>query len=89
MRAVPAQLFCVWALEGTNLRYGDQLGGSSEGAVVFGFECDGLDYVERDGLPFPTGKDGADVANTRILAVGLRKTQSRRFHYFLNLCSGP
>ena len=32
-----------WALEGTGLRYGDQLAGSAEGAVIFGFEVDGLD----------------------------------------------
>ena len=56
-----------WALSGTQLGYGDQLGSRSR---IFGYEVDGLDYRMEDGLPFPTGKDDADT-DIRILAMGL------------------
>ncbi|MBO9448301.1 N,N-dimethylformamidase beta subunit family domain-containing protein [Ruegeria sp. R14_0] len=56
-----------WALAGTELGYGDQLGA---GARIFGYEVDGVDYKMEDGLPFATGKDGADP-NLVILAMGL------------------
>lgn len=56
-----------WSLEGTHLRYGDILGA---GANVFGYEVDGLDHELRDGLPFPTFRDGAP-ATVQIIAVGL------------------
>ncbi|WP_170467767.1 N,N-dimethylformamidase beta subunit family domain-containing protein [Ruegeria arenilitoris] len=56
-----------WALAGTQLGYGDQLGA---GARIFGYEVDGVDYQMEDGLPFATGKDGADP-NMVILAMGL------------------
>jgi hypothetical protein len=46
-----------WALEGTGLCYGDLLGGPP--AYAAGFELDGVDYGFADGLPFPTGSDGA------------------------------
>ncbi len=44
------------AFEGTGLGYGDVLGAS---ARVFGYEVDGLDYVFRRGLPYPSREDGA------------------------------
>ncbi|NOD93768.1 hypothetical protein GS636_13335 [Ruegeria sp. HKCCD4884] len=56
-----------WAFEGAQLGYGDQLGA---GARIFGYEVDGLDYRMDDGLPFPTGLDGADLG-VQILALGL------------------
>ncbi len=56
-----------WALARTQLGYGDQLGSSSR---IYGYEVDGLDYRMEDGLPFPTGTDGADPDIT-ILAMGL------------------
>ena len=56
-----------WALMGTQLGYGDQLGAGSR---VFGYEVDGVDLRMEDGLPFATGADGADPA-MEILAVGL------------------
>ena len=56
-----------WAFAGTGLHYGDVLGAQSH---VFGYEVDGLDYVIRDGLPYPatpqTVPDGLE-----ILALGL------------------
>ncbi len=42
-----------WALENSGLGYGDLLGSSGR---VFGYEVDGLDYVMRDGLPYPVPK---------------------------------
>ncbi len=59
-----------WAFAGTDLYYGDVLGGRSRS---FGYEVDGLDYVIRDGLPAPTGEDGAPPG-IDILALGLAVT---------------
>jgi hypothetical protein len=59
-----------WAFEGTDLYYGDQLGAE---AKVFGYEVDGCDYTFRNGLPYPTGIDGAPD-NLQILAMGLATT---------------
>ena len=56
-----------WAFRDTQLGYGDQLGASSR---IFGYEVDGVDYRMEDGLPFPTGSDGADP-DMQILALGL------------------
>ena len=56
-----------WAFDGAYLGYGDVLGAASR---VYGYEVDGLDHVIRDGLPFPTGTDGA-AENVVILAMGL------------------
>ena len=56
-----------WAFAGTHLGYGDVLGASSR---IFGYEVDGLDYEIRDGLPFPTGRDGA-APQIAILGLGL------------------
>ena len=56
-----------WAFAGTDLYYGDILGAQSR---VFGYEVDGLDYTVRDGLPYPTGADGAPEG-IEILAMGL------------------
>ena len=44
-----------WLFAGTDLRYGDVLGGE-HGAV--GYECDGCVVNLVDGLPVPTGEDG-------------------------------
>jgi hypothetical protein len=55
-----------WAFAGSDLYYGDVLGGASK---VFGYEVDGLDYTFRDGLPFPTIDAGAPDG-LEILAMG-------------------
>jgi hypothetical protein len=44
-----------WLFEGTDLRYGDLLGGEH---CVVGYECDGCELTLEDGLPTPTGADG-------------------------------
>ena len=56
-----------WAFEGTGLGYGDVLGAQSR---IFAYEVDGLDYVVRDGLPYPSGAEQVP-AGLEILALGL------------------
>ncbi|HEX9769312.1 MAG TPA: N,N-dimethylformamidase beta subunit family domain-containing protein [Kiloniellales bacterium] len=56
-----------WAFAGSDLYYGDLFGAASR---IFGYEVDGLDHVVRNGLPYPTGEDGAPDG-LEILAVGL------------------
>jgi len=56
-----------WVFEGAHLGYGDVLGTRSR---IYGYEVDGLDHEIRDGLPYPTGTDGAD-ASVEILALGM------------------
>jgi hypothetical protein len=60
-----------WAFDGTGLGYGDVLGARSR---VFAYEVDGLDYVIRDGLPYPS--DAEQVPDgLEILALGLASNQ--------------
>jgi hypothetical protein len=54
-----------WVFAGTQLEYGDVFGGRDQ---IVGYECDGLDYTVRDGLPYPTGADGSPPS-TEILAL--------------------
>ena len=44
-----------WMFEGTGLERGDLLGTRDQ---IIGYECDGCDFELRDGLPFPTCRDG-------------------------------
>jgi hypothetical protein len=54
-----------WVFAGTQLEYGDIFGGRDQ---IVGYECDGLDYAMRHGLPYPTGRDGSPMS-TEILAL--------------------
>jgi hypothetical protein len=45
-----------WLLEGTGLKRGDALGGGKN--KIVGYECDGCEFEEKDGVPVPTGRDG-------------------------------
>ncbi|HJR96759.1 MAG TPA: N,N-dimethylformamidase beta subunit family domain-containing protein [Actinomycetota bacterium] len=46
-----------WAFEGTDLRYGDELGRAD---AIVAYEVDGVELATgTDGLPVPTGADGA------------------------------
>jgi len=54
-----------WVFAGTHLEYGDVFGDRDR---IVGYECDGLDFVTRHGLPYPTGRDGAPMT-TEILAL--------------------
>lgn len=55
-----------WAFEGTDLYYGDLLGGDP--AFLAAFEVDSVEYTFRRGLPYPTFEDGAPET-LEILAI--------------------
>ncbi|MGR6999415.1 N,N-dimethylformamidase beta subunit family domain-containing protein [Yinghuangia aomiensis] len=55
-----------WALDGTDLYYGDTFGAAP--ICIAAFELDGADYTFRRGLPYPTGADGAPD-NLEIIAM--------------------
>jgi hypothetical protein len=63
-----------WSLAGSDLYYGDILGTE---ARIFGYEVDGLDYVVRDGLPFPTEAAGVPEG-LEIVALGLATNTEAR-----------
>ena len=44
-----------WIFEGTELKQGGEFGGEE---TIVGYECDGCELEWREGLPFPTYKDG-------------------------------
>jgi hypothetical protein len=44
-----------WLLAGTGLKAGDEFGGKD---TVVGYECDGCEFVMKDGKPEPTHRDG-------------------------------
>jgi hypothetical protein len=55
-----------WAFAGTDLYYGDQLGGRPVNLATF--ELDSVEYTFRRGLPYPTFEDGAPET-LQILAL--------------------
>ncbi len=44
-----------WIFDGTKLEWGDVLGAQHK---IVGYECDGCEFVLKDGLPVPTHRDG-------------------------------
>ena len=44
-----------WLFEGTDLQRDDRFGGKD---TIVGYECDGCEMTWKDGLPFPTHRDG-------------------------------
>ena len=44
-----------WLFKGTDLKQNDEFGGKD---TIVGYECDGCEIEWREGLPFPTHKDG-------------------------------
>ena len=54
-----------WAFANTDLSYGDVFGSEAQ---IFAYEVDGVDYTFREGLPYPTGRDGTP-AEVEILAM--------------------
>jgi hypothetical protein len=55
-----------WSLEGSDLYFGDVIGGRPD--CIAAYEIDGCDFTMRDGLPYPTGRDGAPD-NLAIVAM--------------------
>lgn len=72
-----------WVFDGTDLYYGDIFGAE---ANIFAYEVDGLDYTFRDGLPYPTGRDGAPdgieilAMAPAVLAEGERRGEGFRYY---------
>jgi hypothetical protein len=58
-----------WILDGTELQRGDRFGGKD---TIVGYECDGCELVWRDGLPFPTGRDGTAESFTVLATCPVR-----------------
>ena len=58
-----------WIFQGTNLKRGDDFGRKD---TIVGYECDGCEMETRDGLPYPTGRDGTPT-NFVILATAPAK----------------
>lgn len=54
-----------WLFEGTNLQRDERFGGKD---TIVGYECDGCEMEWKDGLPFPTHRDGTPDSFT-ILAT--------------------
>ncbi len=54
-----------WLFEGTTLKAGGSFGGADS---IVGYECDGCEMIWKDGLPFPTHRDGTPEGFT-ILAT--------------------
>lgn len=58
-----------WIFEGTGLKQGDEFGGAD---TIVGYECDGAELEWRDGLPFPTHKDGTPESFTVLCTAPAR-----------------
>jgi len=58
-----------WVFEGTDLRYGDELGRAD---AIVAYEVDGCDLTMVDGLPVPTGDDGAPQGLTVLATAPAR-----------------
>ncbi|MEQ1952005.1 N,N-dimethylformamidase beta subunit family domain-containing protein [Mesorhizobium yinganensis] len=56
-----------WAFRNTGLYYGDVLGQESH---IYGYEVDGLDFMMKRGLPYPTG-EGNPPEGIQILGLGM------------------
>jgi hypothetical protein len=58
-----------WLFENTGLAAGQEFGGKD---TIVGYECDGCELEWRDGLPFPTHRDGTPKTFT-VLATAPAK----------------
>lgn len=52
-----------WLLAGTDLKQDDRFGGED---TVVGYECDGCEMEWKDGLPYPTHRDGTPKSMTIV-----------------------
>lgn len=65
-----------WAFAGTDLYYGDVLGGAP--TCLAAFEVDSVEYTFHRGLPYPTGEDGApDGLEILALCPAVRGEEDR------------
>jgi hypothetical protein len=58
-----------WLFAGTGLKRGDDFGGKD---TVVGYECDGCELTWKDGLPFPTHRDGTPEGFTVLATAKAR-----------------
>ncbi|MBX3180429.1 MAG: hypothetical protein KF886_24025 [Candidatus Hydrogenedentes bacterium] len=58
-----------WIFEGTGLKRGDEFGGEN---TIAGYECDGAELEWRDGLPYPTHRDGTPESFTVLCTAPAR-----------------
>jgi hypothetical protein len=61
-----------WLLAGTELRRGDAFGAKLPSYKVVGYECDGCELAWKDGLPYPTGRDGTPEDFTVVATAPAR-----------------
>jgi hypothetical protein len=67
-----------WVFAGTNLKRKDEFGGKD---TIVGYECDGCEIEWRDGLPFPTHKDGTPKSFTILATCPARWTPGDSLWY--------
>ncbi len=58
-----------WIFEGTEMKRGSVFGGND---TIVGYECDGCELEWKDGLPFPTFKDGTPQTFTVLASCPAR-----------------
>lgn len=58
-----------WIFAGTNLKRGEPFGGRD---TIVGYECDGCELTWKDGLPFPTHRDGTPDGFTVLATCPVR-----------------
>ena len=58
-----------WVLAGTDLKPGSKFGGTD---TIVGVEADGCEMVWKDGLPYPTHKDGTPPGFTILSTCPVR-----------------
>ncbi len=58
-----------WVFEGTNLSRDDTFGGDD---TIVGYECDGCELTDADGLPVPTYRDGTPGGFTIVATAPVR-----------------
>lgn len=58
-----------WIFEGTDLKKDDEFGGEN---TIVGYECDGAELEWREGLPYPTNRDGSPESFTVLCTAPAR-----------------
>ncbi len=76
-----------WALENTDLYYGDVFGAAP--VNIAAFEVDGVQYTMRHGLPYPTHEDGAPDTLEIIALTPAVHSETDRWQGKVALASPP
>ena len=67
-----------WLFEGTKLERDDRFGGEN---TIVGYECDGCEMEWRDGLPYPTHRDGTPETFTIVASCPARWAPGDSYWY--------